>query len=313
MKFGMIFALVLCAVSLPTEAAIFKVTPVGPESLKIRYLRGEPAIYSVRENGVILVVSHGLKDDKRLALEVLAFNKGGAPQNFGTENIGLTGKDGKAITVFGFEELTRQAENKATWAKIWLGLAGVAGAVAASESGYSTAHGSFSSSYGTSTFYAQTYNPAVASANMAAVAGATGYGFARVQANLDNTRERLSNSILRTTTIDPGQSFGGRVVTDSIKGGYPQTVVLKIMWAGEEHTIEFTVTKGNQPTPPIPAAATIEATSMPEPSDVAGWTPASDTGAPPSDNYGPPPQGYGPPPPTSDIRPGRSIPYPDEN
>lgn len=291
--------------ALPAFAGTFKVTPVGPESIKVRYLRGEPTIYSVKESGAMLVLSRGLNKDKRLVLDIVAFNSGNSPQNFGTENISLTGQNGKPITVFGFEELTRQAEKKAGWAKFWLGLAGVAGAVAASESAYSTTYGSISSRYGTSTYYAESYNPGVAAANMAVVAGATGYGFARIQGNLDNTLARLNNSILRTTTIDPGFSFGGQVITDSIKGDYPQNVALKIIWAGAEHDVEFTVTKGNQPTPPIPAAASIEATAVQMPPDSSGWTPAPES----AEIYqGSDWQEYGPPP-REGVRPGVVIPY----
>lgn len=311
-KFGIIAALVLCVVSLPTQAAIFKVTPVGPDNLQIRYSRGEPQIYSLRDKGVILVVSGGMQENKRLAFDILAFNKSSAPQNFGTENISLTGKDGKAITVFGFDELTRQAERKATWAKIFLGVASVAETFGTSESGYTTTHGSISSPYGSATFSATTYDPAVARAEREAADRLTQYRFDRIQANLDTTLARLNNSILRTTTIDPGHAFGGQVVTDSIKGGYPQTVVLKINWVGEEHTIEFIVTKGNQPTPPIPMAVPLETASMPETSDMAGRTPASGTGSRPSDDYAPP-QSYSATPPESDIQPGIRIPYPDEN
>jgi hypothetical protein len=160
-------------------------------------------------------------------------------------------------------------------------------------------------SYGSATFHSTTYDSSIAAASAAAAADATAYGFAQIQNSLDAKRSQLNNSVLRTTTVDPGYSFGGQVVTDEIEGKYPRTITLRVAWSGDTHEFKFTVTKGNQPAPPIPAAASLEATGIIPPADTSGWTPAPEGGSAYQDGYGPPPSG--------DIRPGRTIPYPTEN
>jgi hypothetical protein len=308
MKFISVLISAILVFGSPSYAAIFKVTPVGPENVKVRYTQGQPTLYSDMQDSALLVFSHGLNEDKRLVFDVVVFNKGRSAQNFGTENISLVGENNQPIVVFGYEELVREAERKAGWAKFWLGLAGAATIVAASQSGYSSTYGHVHSPYGTSTFHTTTYDSSIAAGNMALASDATAYGFAQIQNSLDAKRARLNNSVLRTTTVDPGFTFGGQVITDEIKGKYPRTVALRVAWGGDMHEFRFTVTKGNQPTPPIPVAAGLEATAITPAADAPGWAPAPDNDAPYQDQ-----QDYSSPPPPAEIKPGRTIPYPAGN
>lgn len=260
----------------------------------------------VRQPDSSLIFSRGLDKDKRLVVEAFAFNKGATPHNFGVENVSLYYENGDSIVLFGYEELIRQAERKAGWAKFWVGLAGAADIIAASQTGYTSTYGHVHTSYGSASFHAETYNPSIAYANMDSASDTAVYRFAQIQNSLETVRLRLNKVTLRTTTVDPGNAFGGLVVSDEIEGKYPRTITLKVAWGGDAHTFTFVVTKGDQPTPPLPAAASVEATAIVPPANASEWTPAPDYPGSAS------PQDYGPPPPQSEVRPGITIPYQDE-
>lgn len=55
MKFVGVLLSALLVFASPSYAAIFKVTPVGPESVKVRYSQGQPTLYSDGPNGTILI------------------------------------------------------------------------------------------------------------------------------------------------------------------------------------------------------------------------------------------------------------------
>jgi hypothetical protein len=127
---------------------------------------------------------------------------------------------------------------------------------------YSTTSGTVSGPGGTARFYGRTFDPAAAQAGTSAAAAQTSFDLARVQNTLDSTLAQLKGQILQTTTIDPGQSYGGTAVTDSISGYYPHSVALVVHWANEQACFGYVVTKGDQQAPPIPAAIATQETKL---------------------------------------------------
>ena len=219
---------------------------------QVRYLQGTATTFSERAGSAVQLTPYGVNQEGRLVFGVAAFNKSMAPQNFGVENLRLTGTTGEPVKIFTSNELQSEAKNRATWAEVGLVLAGAASAAAANASAYSTTSGSISNRFGSTSFYAQTYNPAVAYAGTQMAAANTAYGIAQVQNALDGTLTRLRGEILQTTTIDPGQSFGGTTISEALRGDYPRRFSVSVIWGSDEHDFSFVVTKEGQPIPSVP-------------------------------------------------------------
>ena len=255
MKVCRIAALLALPGFLTACATSYTITPIPDSDQEVRYLQGTPTTYSERAGSAIQVTPYGINDEGRLVFGVAAFNKSLAPQNFGVENINVAGPNGENVRVFTSAELQSEAKNRAAWAEFALLMAGAASAAAASENAYRTTSGSVSGPYGTSSFYARTYDPGLAYAGTAAATAGTVYGIAQVQNSLDSTLTRLRGEVLQTTTIDPGRSFGGTSISESLHGDYPRKFSLAVHWGAEQHSFQFVVTKEGQAPPAIPASA----------------------------------------------------------
>lgn len=270
---------------------------------EVRYERGSPTIFSDLPSGSIQVTPVGYnEDDDRLVFGVAAFNKVGAPVNFGTENIRVTDAAGP-LKVYSRDGLAHEAKVRARWQAFATVLAGAAAAYAAQANAYHTTQGYVSTPYGGASFYARSYDPYAAYAGSAAAGAATAYGLSSIKNSLDETLAGLNGDILQTTTVDPGNAAGGVVVVDMPKGRqFPQSISAEIAFANETHAFQFVVTKGDQPRPVIPESnlTTSEARQQPSgPPD--GW---SESPPPVESQQAPLPPG---------VRPAISIPYTPPN
>jgi hypothetical protein len=255
MRFHQGAALLAFPMLLSACATSYTITPMPAAGQQVRYVQGTATTFSEKTGSAVQITPYGVNQDGRLVFGVAAFNKSMSPRNFGVENVQLQGTNGELVRVFTSNELQTEAKNQATWAQVGIALAGAASIAAANASAYSTTSGSVYSRYGSASFYSQTYDPALAYANSAAASANTAYGLAQVQYALDNTLSRLKGGILQTTTIDPGKSFGGTTVTESLRGDYPRKFSVSVMWGSDEHDFSFVVTKEGQPAPSIPAEA----------------------------------------------------------
>ncbi|HEY5410359.1 MAG TPA: hypothetical protein VIJ94_06500 [Caulobacteraceae bacterium] len=70
-----------------------------------------------------------------------------------------------------------------------------------------------------------------------------------ITANLDQTLTNLNGSILQTTTVDPGTSFGGDVVADEpvLTKGLSQRIDLSVRFGGETYQLSFYIGQGWRP------------------------------------------------------------------
>ncbi len=175
---------------------------------------------------------------KRGMMTILAFNAGDKAFNLGSENIVLETEAGEPITVIPFERLEKELKNKQMWAAIATGLAAASNSMAASNAGYSNG---YVSSYGRGGYSTATFN----SYNSGAAYQA------QALANLQNQQsfDRLAHANaaakdglgvnMRTTTIDPGASFGGQIVYElpkqlrKVKGPIP--IRVKVKAGDDEH------------------------------------------------------------------------------
>lgn len=236
-----------CAASMVLTgcATTYTVTPVPTATQVVRYDRGAPTATSQGEYGAVMVTPQGVNQAGRLVFSVVAYNDSDKPSNFGTENLSLT-VGGLPTRIYTHAELEREAKNAATTALVLTALAGAASAYAANQNAYSTGHGRIVTPYGVSTYSYSQYNPTAAAVGTAAATATTAVTMANIQNSLDETLARLGGTILQTTTVDPGSSFGGLAVSQRLKMKGPQIETeLVVNYNGETHRFRFTVAKAS--------------------------------------------------------------------
>jgi hypothetical protein len=234
-KLFSIAAIALAAISTPALADqnSLEFTARPTEGQTLRYHQGIPTIEDDLKYGSVRVVPIETLDHGSLQFMVLAYNKSGAPVNFGIENVSVI-NGGTQYACFTKNELEKKAKSRAMWSQI--GYAMLAGAAAAAQDNntYIRSHGSWGSS---TTVISR---PGLSGGQVATL-GAGGVAIAASQIGLQRTLENLKDEILQTTTIDPENSYGGKAVVRKIKGRLPLTVGVQVEFAGEVRTFEFDV------------------------------------------------------------------------
>jgi len=231
-----------CSLLLTGCATSYSIVPIEGSEGTVRYDKGRATAASQKERGAVRVTPLGVGPDMRITFGIAAFNKGEQSANFGTENIALASQDGTSIHVFTHGELEREAKNAAAAAMIVTALGGAAAAYNAQQNAYSTTTGTVRSSYGgTVSYSSRTYNPGVASLNTAIAGAATGATLLAIDRSLDDTLASLDGRILQTTTIDPGDVYGGQVVSERLKIKVPTPVLVRVAFNGESHEFRFLI------------------------------------------------------------------------
>jgi hypothetical protein len=218
----------------------------GPEI--IRFYKGVPTVELELNDGIIrltpLPFDHG-----SLAFAVTAYNDGTLPANFGTENISPVFQD-KPVGVFSKADLERKAKNRAFWSGFGIALLGAtASAAAASQrttysSSFVTPRGTYRSYYSIPSMYGQYQALALQDATLT--------GLWLVERQLDRTLAELGSETLQITTLEPGESYAGRVVLAKVSPKkFPAQISLTITWNGESYPFAFQLAKPGTPMPPI--------------------------------------------------------------
>ncbi len=232
------------ALSTSACATTYSITPVGVAEGDVRYERGQATTSSQKANGAVRVTPIGVGPATRLNFGVAAFNRGDRSANFGTENITVA-VEGQPVRVFSFTELERQAKNAATAAQVVAAIGGVAAAYDATQDSTSTTTSTVRDSRGRYVGAVNTTttssNSGLEAANAVVIVAATGATLATINRSLNETLDALNGSILQTTTIDPGSTYGGQVVTDKVPLTRPVNVTVTVNFAGERHQFRFRV------------------------------------------------------------------------
>jgi hypothetical protein len=223
----------------------YRVTPRVVESQSIHYELGAPTITSHISDYSIAVVPVGADTDKRLVFDIAVINRGEGSANLGVENLTLL-VNGVPVEFYTHAELVAEAEairNAQIAAGIILGAAML---YVAADAATTTNHGYVSTPYGTSTFAFQSYNPGIAYAAGSLAGNLTGQSIAQANLDMQNTLNGLGSSSLRTSTIEPGYSYGGRAtahrfVIDEEQTGYAQ---LTVNIGDQQEMFEFDVEHG---------------------------------------------------------------------
>lgn len=235
--------------SLPANAQDkYAVHPVRLADESIRFYKGVPTIDIDGKDGAVQVSPLAM-DHGSFSFSVAVLNKGSGSADFDVTDV-TADAGGTQLICFTKDELEKRAKNRAMWTAIAVGLAGgLASAAAASQRDHYSA--TMFTPRGTyRAFYSA---PSVAGQLQAtAIAAGTGYSIARIQDNLDATREALGNNIVQRTTVDPGEGYGGQVIFQKVKlKTFPQQMVIVVKWNGEDYRFGFVVGKKGMKAPAI--------------------------------------------------------------
>ncbi len=252
-----------CAVS-------YRVTPIDAPPATVRYDHGAPTTSLEQRNGGVQVTPMQFDQDGRMVFGVAVFNKSDRPANFGTENIQTHSQDNKTLRIYTVDDLIREARNKAIAASVAIALLGVAAAAASQAAAHQTYHSTLYTPHGVYRYKASYYDGAQAAAGTAASIGGATAGIYAVHQSLDAAIAGIGESVLQTTTVDPGESIAGRVLVQRTRSGdSPQEVAMFVNWNDEMYPFRFQVarTDGRGPHSPAPviAVATPEPAAQPEP------------------------------------------------
>lgn len=231
----------LCAVTVSGCATTYDVEPLADGSEAVRYDQGIATSYFETNDLAMQVTPLNFNAQNQITFGVAVVNKSDHPINFGYENLALADAAGKPIAMYDRGTLERQARNRAMVASALVGIAGAAAAYGAASSAYSTTNATLYTPRGAYTYSSRTYDPGLAYASTAVATAATGAGLVSIQQQLSQTIAGIKGRILATTTIDPGKSYGGTIVGDRLKGGYPQVVTLRVSENGVSHEFRFKV------------------------------------------------------------------------
>lgn len=250
-----ILPLVAIAVAAPALAKDPVVQPVQVGSETVRYVQGSATLDLRQTKGAVQVrplpMDHG-----SLAFAVAVFNGGDTPANIDTGNfVALAGK--QTLSPFTMQQLAGKAKSRARWKQFGVAmLGGLGAAAAASQRDYYS--GTTFTPYGTyhSTFSA----PSVAGQfQAAAITAGTAYSIVKLQQQLDGALNALAENVVQTTTIEPGQTYGGKIVFTKISGQkLPQRVHLTVSWNGEQYPFAFQLAKDGTPAPVFQAITPTE-------------------------------------------------------
>lgn len=233
------------------DKSVLQPVQVGEET--VRFDRGVPTTDLQLPHGAVqitpLMMDHG-----GLSFGIAVLNNGDQPANIDVTNIEARA-GAQVLPVLTRDQLEAKAKNRAMWASIAMAaIGGLSAAAAASQrdeyrSTLITPRGTYRAVYSAPSTAGQV--------QAAAIAAGTGITLANIQGQLDATRAELGANIVQITTVDPNESYAGRIVLTKIKNkAMPQRVDITVHWNGEDYPFAFQLAKKGTPMPifkPIPA------------------------------------------------------------
>lgn len=229
----------------PSFAVEYTLDLKATEQQASRMLRGIETIESKKERSSLLVREAAGPTEPRAVFKILVQNTGDRPFNFGPENIRLRLTDGSFVNMVTRRQMVAEEAKRAKNKRMLAGLAaGLRGAAAARAGDYDgTAFVSTPRNGTAIVSYSGTNNAASARA-MADADAQTLRERSMLDTQFADRMMRL-DSVVQTTTLDPGMEFGGQIhfsgpkSMERVKEPYP--VTLEITIGDEVHLIGGTL------------------------------------------------------------------------
>lgn len=254
----MILIAALAGLSSPAVAAKFVLNVIPSPSQTARMQDGIAAVDDHGSISSARLVQPGETIKKRSSVQILVMNQGDRSFNFGSENVRAQLADGTPVEIIGYDRLVKEEKRRQTWRRVAAGFAAASNSMAASNAGYSSGTATYTGnsygSFGSTPFHSTTYGTATYSGyNNAAAQVAQASAQQQNQAMFETmtaanaSRLQSLTANMRTTTVDPGQMFGGSVMFElppgvrSSKTDVPMTFILTT--GGEEHRFDTILRK----------------------------------------------------------------------
>ena len=234
--------------------------PIGSETA--HYERGTPTVSYDMPRGSVQIRPLPVEDG-RVAFSVAVFNKSVRAANFGTENISAT-INGSPASIPTYDQLVSAAEAKARGAKVGTALlAGVIAGVASTASNEGTYYRRYGGPRHGYVEAIHWHDDRTGRAGATAAAASGAMVIRGIDDKLDYTLDELGGQALRTTTIDPGASFGGMIIVSGVSRNVPYANIrLAIYFDGVRYPFAFRLAPvGAGPAKSMPATQPVEASS----------------------------------------------------
>jgi hypothetical protein len=206
---------------------------------------GVPALVSSKRHVVFLrPLAPQQVSSQRPQFVVAILNRGKAPATLKVADIEVqsTRPRQARMRVYTHTELAQEVEDQRNAALFLTALSGVAGAVSASQAGYTHTTGSIktSSPYGTTygSYSGTTYNPALAQAAANANVRQTGNDMAAIEGDAQRALSQLQATVVKDHTLMPGEWHGGLIVLGNPEKGEAGAAeyAITVIFDGEEHS-----------------------------------------------------------------------------
>lgn len=197
----------------------YRMVPTAEHNVGVRFSRGNAAMVSNGPAGSVMLLPVRYNSTSKMFFAVAAFNTSGQPINFGTENVRIQLDDGSQIRVQDFnhlrhqERVIAQKDLNAAWIN-----AGVEGYLAYLNTAGLPDHSRRQIAYRT-------------------MAGSYAFDSATIDSRLRRAMATWGRSVLQTSTIDPGATFGGYIFADQLQvpEGTSRQIVVDVSFAGAPH------------------------------------------------------------------------------
>jgi hypothetical protein len=221
----------LAALALAGCATSYSLQPTASDD--VRYKDGVPFLRSAMTETKVAVAPGRRVFNGRMSMVVGAWNNSSSPLNFGPENIRVSTSNGTQLRVYSIDDLEREADRRAGWQTAIAAVGAVSGTISASQPTTAYVGGT----------PVTVYDPAASEAAQSEVNERSAQELASIEAQKDRAIGQYENSILRTTTVDPGSSITGSIVIDkpTFSSGEQQTIHVTVDFGPDHHAFELNV------------------------------------------------------------------------
>jgi hypothetical protein len=221
----------------------FNIAVSPSESKKATFREGDLMLVSQKQNRVTLMTpSKQSNDSARVSVFVEVFNGARSSFDLSTENITVVA-DGKARKIYTYDGLKKEVALNAAIMGAATSVQAASDSLSASLPTTSYSSGQFGtygvpSTSGTYSGITTTYNPAATAAAQTAV-----------NRNLDEKMNQIGattssrmvgiQSVMRKTTIPPGQQYGGKIIFQKPSITKPKETTISVTLPSETHTFKL--------------------------------------------------------------------------
>lgn len=251
------FALIaVCAMALVGCSPKYIVSVAPTSGQTVKYYNGKQFVISSLPGSAVAISPPTSSLQKFGEVAILVANKSQDSFEFDTESIAVETGAGQFVHVYSYAELMEDELERQKWAAVGAAFAAASNSMSAANAGTSTTYGNYSgNTYGTygGTPYSAytygsgvttTYDPAKAQAAQALANQQNNTNIQNMQ-QANRANETRLQSILKRTTIEPGQSYGGQVRFDlpKIVSDMSEKVLVDVKAGEESHLFVVAISK----------------------------------------------------------------------